>query len=554
MKSTLCMLLCMLLFAACTPTTPQATDNIGQNPPPPPPSATPGVARISGPPIIDGIREIKWLIPVLLEEKDYKAAVERVSDILSQVNPRLEDVGMQLSIELRQVVLYEMDTMYLREFRMKDDIVGALNSGEWFDLISVPANMVTVTELIDLGLIKEISLDIESYSNLRRAIDKNRLSSTYYKNGLYGVPTGYDAEKGLKKNYLAVNREALDAMGISELKTTADILEAAAQARLQSLPHDVYYEREALAFWRDYPQFPFKVSEDKLFIFHHDGSIEPYIDSDIFWQDFALSNALAANLSQAKRDERAFFEDPSRSIPLGKLGEPYDFVDRLYDVRDYDDYITLKLAPDKPMIITGNPFGKIYNIVPEKCDEPHGLKLLDWLYENPDVYMLLGDTKQLIGGNPNREMDEGHPASRVYYDWPLDAQSRIDYAPEGLAFLLSDYCYSLFDCIKQTSFTDYEQVQFETLRTVYADRDFEAMPWDGFVFNGTSIPTADGTIDITGKNSALETPAGFLGLGMISVSDIAEAKNNMYNAGYEAVLEECRRQYADFQKNKGAGW
>ena len=554
MKRTLCMLLCLILLVACAPTRSETTGIPADTatPPPPPISLiTPNPAYVTGPEFFDGIREIKWLIPVILTQRDYNAAVERVKGILAQINPRLKETGSILAIELRQVRLIDEDELLSRRYVMKDDIIRMLTSSEWIDLISVPANFVPVTELIDLGLIKEISLDIERYPNLREALDPKSLSLTYYKNGLYGVPAGYDTEMDLKRNYLGVNRETWETLGLTGIGTTAELLETSAQARLRLLPHEVYHGNDPLAYRRDYPQFPFKISEDKFFIYHHDGSVEPYVDSDIFWQDFALAQSIWASFSQERKEAAEF--DPYAMQVWGDLSAPSDFADLLYRLEDYDDFVPVKLAPEKPLIRTASTFGKIYNVVPEKCPDPYALGMLDWIYQNPDIYNLFQDTSRLMGGNTELELHWRRPESIVAYEFGL-ANTHI-YDPDDVATALSNYYYSLFECVKQSTMTDYGQLQSETLGTVYADTSFEAMPWDGFVFDPTSINDTNGGGSVAEQLAWVRSAFDFTYfVEPTTAGDFSNVSSQMNEAGFGLLLEECRRQYAEFQKNKGVGW
>ena len=541
MKRTLCMLLCLLLLAACAPTAPGTTANTADTatPPPPPPSATPAVDRLLAPETVDGLRQIRWLIPVMLVKSDYDAAVKRVNDMLARVNPRLEEAGMQLTIVLKTVRLFEGQHQMERGFAVKDDIVRVLASDEWFDLVSIPVKLSPVTQIIDMGLVKEISMDIGRYPHLRAAVDPARLEATTYKNGLYGIPAGYDTEREVRKNYLAVNNEVLRELGSPHITTTDELLEAATQARLKQLPHDVYLgDKLALAYRRGYPQYPCKVSEDGLFVFYGDGRIEPYIGSDVFVQDQAVSKAIWSVLSDAAQ--------------AGENGGIV-FVDNLNRVEAYDDYLPLNLLPDAPLTRVESPFGKMFNMVPEKCTETYGLELLDWLCANPDVYAMFCDPGSLVGGHLDLELISSRPTTLVDYESWKDTWFPA-YDVEDWAALVADYHHSLYDCVRQPALTEGTPLPSETLRSVYANQKFANMPWDGFEFDFSAMwheyqRVLDARV-LNWNGTSILFDDSF----NLTPDDVATISDQMYWAGYAELMEECRRQYAEFLQSKGAGW
>ena len=100
----------ILLLSACA-SVPAPTTDAGATPPPPPsleiPSVSSRPARDEEPehtPVY-GTREVRWLIPVMMNKDDYKKACERVDAMTSLINMELQPDGLSLWIDLWNVTL-----------------------------------------------------------------------------------------------------------------------------------------------------------------------------------------------------------------------------------------------------------------------------------------------------------------------------------------------------------------------------------------------------------------------------------------------------------------
>ena len=540
MKKLLLIILCLAFLAACAPAMPQATDNAGQTPPPEPPIPTQGVSKLATPGVQGDVREIKWMIPVLLNERDYLAVRDRVADICQRANDRLHMLGKKLSvsIKLQRVAYVALDGSISRppsnfDFWMYNDMRLALTSDVWYDLISIPASAVTVPHLIDKGFLKEISAEIPKYHHLRAAVDADMLEATRYNSGLYGIPAGYAIENDLYQNYLAVPKATLEAVELDGFTGIEGLMDAVARAGLHSLPRDVFVHNSPVAYRRTYPQCPFRVSDDRLFLFDQEGHVSRYIESEVFAQDRMVSESIWKSLSE-----------PAQAGEWNKIDIFAESLHRLES--GFDDYLPIDLAPDAPQILRYNPYGKIYNAIPAKCDEPYALELLDCIYGDQTLYEIFHDDTNLHGSHmfdlsgltpKNTLVALGQP-------YTADSEGRRARVKE-----LAEFRHTLFECVKQPTLSGYAHADAESLQAVYNRDGFEPMPWDGFEFDPR--PLLDPKWGDYYANTA--SVAGYLSFaecGLLTPEDIADVRSRMDAAGYDRVFAECQRQYAAFLAGK----
>ena len=540
MKRTLCMLLCLLLLAACAPATPQTDGGVEQTPPPAPPIPSQGVSKLATPGVQGDVREIKWMIPALLNERDYQDAVKRVADVCARANDRLHTLGKKLSIsiKLQRVAYVALDGSTSKaasnfDFWMYNDMRLALTSDVWYDLISIPASAVTVPHLIDQGFLKEISSEIPKHHNLRAAIDADMLEATRYNSGLYGIPAGCAIENDLYQNYLAVPRETLALLEMDGFTGIDGLMDASARARLNSLPHDIHYQDSPEAYRRTYPQYPFRVSDDRLFLFDRDGNVSRYIESEVFVQDRMVSETLWNSLSEAAQ--------------AGEWDKIDVFAQSLHRLESgFDDYLPVDLAPDAPLILRYNPYGKIYNAIPAKCDDPYALELLDCIYGDQTLYELFHDETNLHGSHMF-DLSGLTPKNSLFalgQPYTADSEER-----KARVKALAEFRHTLFECVKQPALSGYAHADAESLQAVYSRDGFEPMPWDGFEFDPRPLRDPKwgdyyaGTAGVAGHLS-------FDDCGRLTPEEIADVRSRMDAAGYDKVFAECQRQYAAFLAGK----
>ena len=540
MKRTLCMLLCLLLLAACVPAAPQTDGGVEQTPPPAPPIPSQGVSRLATPGVQGDVREIKWFIPVLLSEREYLAAIDRVADVCARANDRLAMLGKKLSISIKlQRVAYVALNGALDKpptyfgYWLFNDMRLALTSDVWYDLISIPAGVVTIPHLIDRGFLKEISTEIPKYEHLRAAIDADMLEATRYNSGLHGIPAGYAIERDLYQNYLAVPKKMLEAIKLDSFTGIEGLMDAAARAGLNALPRDVYFQNSPAAYRRTYPQYPFHVSEDNLFLFDQDGNVHKYIDSEVFMQDRMVSETIWNSLSE-----------PAKAGDWDKIDILAQSLHRLSG--NFDDYLPVDLAPDAPQILRYSPYGKIYNAIPAKCDEPYALELLDCIYSDKALYEIFHDETNLYGSH-GFDLDELTPKNNImklYEPYLSDSDERRADIERMIEFR-----HSLFDCVKQTAMSGYTHEASESMRAVYSRDGFEPMPWDGFEYDPK-------VLRVPGKDEVYVGPASvaqsldFVICGRLSYESIADIRRELDEYGYERAFEECKSQYAAFLAGK----
>ena len=547
----------VLLLSACT-AAPAISPDAGETPPPPPSLARPddftdrpSDATATAPAIDDGTTVIDWLIPVLMNDKDYANTRQRLDVITDLLNTQLYPHELSVRIHLRNTTLtpkFKPDGKPLDDaYSVTADLLAILASGEEIDLISLPTAHVPVHRLADMGLLRNIAGELPAYPNLSGVLDAAQLDAVRYAGGIFGVPTGFDMQENLAESYLAVSDAPFVRLGNDKRDTLNDLLYAAKQAATFELPYTLFFSPQPDVYRREYPQFPFKVSEDFLFVYTADGGVEPYPGSQIAMQDLDL----AKNIREGNGNQVPF--DINRMLMYLPTDMRFEFVNLLSDVADEaEDYTPVLLAPGKPVVLRDNPYGKIYNAIPANAPA-YGLVLLDLIYGHADMYNLMRDEGDLFGFSLEAFVSEyDSPATRVISNGDISSDGK-DLPGYGNNY----YYFSLFDCVRQATLES--SADSPPYTEMINEAAYSPMPWDGFVFDYS--PIADvytgvcktvwggGANTVGVMKRTLSLP--FLFHGTHTIEDLSTIGSNAYQAGLDVVLEECRRQYAAFLRNKG---
>jgi len=561
-------ILLVLFLAACN-AAPVPVPDAGDTPPPPPePPVT-----LEDNPLESGDRygamtekttTVRWLIPVLMDVHDYPKACARIDELVSRMNMLLLPHELTLAIELRNVtdttVLYpnKRDTKG-GSYSVTQDLIGILPSKEEYDLISVPTGHVPISKLVELGLLRNISSDIHGFPNLMSVLDEQQLELTRYTGGIWGVPTGFDLDANLLTPYLAYNTATTDTLGIfgaDELSTTGDLLYAADRAGNSDMLSTMHIDHMLDAYHREYPQYPFKVSEDYVFLYTQDGQVEPYAGSVVMQEDTDLSSRIW-RVNRVFDTMVAGYARENRLRPEMTLAKDFDLFHSLDAVPEEraDGYAPIILAEDKPYILYDNPCGAIMNVLPAQASA-YGLALLDTIYGNRELYEVFRDETELFGGSEYRWLAlNKSPATSIY------GKGSSQYADFMHGRPVEIYHYNLFDCVRQSKLDPAPVVR--RYGELVADITHTPMPWDGFVFDPTPVfedytRIAELTWGMRAETSARE-PGTWRGvpsltdtfIGFNEDKDMGAVAQGILDSGMDVVLEECRRQYAEFLQNKG---
>jgi len=326
----------------------------------------------------------------------------------------------------------------------------------------------------------------------------------------------------------------------------------ARQAENLGLPYDMYFNHTPEAYRREYPQFPFKVSEDMMFLYTADGQVEAYTGSNVMRQDLQLSTRIWSISHGPGTGKEMHVDEKEDVMALPNKG----FVSLLsISDRAADSYLPILAAPEKPRILHSNPNGKISNVIPAYAAS-YGLELLDVIYANPKIYSLFEDDNILFGFSDEALLLEvDAPATSA-----LELSAKSDLLPFVRNTGSNIYHFTMFDCVRQSALTPKPNVpQYADL---IGDPIYQPMPWDGFVFDTMPVDelytathmrlwgyNGAETWGQSGGKRRWELPTLF-NLPHTE-EDIMLIERNVYESGMGIVLEECRRQYAAFLENKG---
>jgi len=477
---------------------------------------------------------VRWLIPVMLPDDAFRDTEQRMAELVSQVNEQLRDHQLMLNITLHPIKLVPKvsDLPVFFDYSLTNDMLEILTSGERYDLISLPINNMQVTRLIDEGCLTDISGQVALYPNLAKMTRMLDMKGMQYKNGLYGMPAGMDMTGNILRSYLSVRADhdlASDSNGITDMPT---LLSAADAAESLEKPHDIFFSLTPEAYRRTYDEFPFIVSLDYLFLFTQDGGVESYYESSVAQRDIDTAKRIDARHGA---DAEVFLLDSFPSEPEAVFARPFSRS------LSTEDFVPIKLAPEKPTILYREPFGKVLNVIPAGSSALSGLEWLNVLYSDPDIYALFKDEAWLIDHEELRPL----PLTSRSEAWATQEDGTVTSDSQLLPFF-----FTLYDCVRTPT------MEIDVgIAGIDEDRDFYAyqpMPWDGFVFDPTPIQAVYNSVQRASLGAATEVSYLSIFVGKITVPwELNEIIGRMKTAGLDAVVEECRRQYAEFLQNKG---
>ena len=578
----------LVLFLSACGAAPAVSPDAGGTPPPPPPSLAPPLDFADSPAdsaapasdVDDGTQLIKWLIPVLLDKLDYDAAREQVDAVADRVNVGLLSHSLRLQIELRQVTRTEVpffegtassggQTRFV--VPVMEDMAAILASQESYDLISLPTAHASITRLADMGLLRNIASDVLGYDNLRSALDEAQLDAIRYAGGIYGVPAGFSMRDDLAQSYLGIDEAALARLNIDAIDGLDDLLYAAGQAKSAARPYRVYTSFSPDVYRREYTQFPLKVSEDYLFVYTADGGVESYAGSDIARQDLDLAKRIWAvndNPNDPFRSPVVLFD--TKRFDILNEGR-FEFANLLPNFdKEADVVAPVLLAPEKPRVLSDNPYGKICNVVPAHASA-YGLMLLDLIYGDAELYQAFANEEPLFGivtrgaqrMIPSTELVDLYPdlsPTRVG-----SGSARMPTAEQAKTLFDAHYLFTLSDCVAQRVLeADAAPTAAESAidAVMEGGTAYQPMPWDGFTFDPMPVELAYARAYERTWGQAWEFVGNmrprddmwvlpYIVHGAFAYDDLAAIGTGVYDNGMQEVLEECRRQYAEFLQNKG---
>jgi len=240
------------------------------------------------------------------------------------------------------------------------------------------------------------------------------------------------------------------------------------------------------------------------------------------------------------------------ALPLGDAGG------------DPETYLPVLTAPEKPRILYDNPYGKILNVIPAQSPT-YGLMLLDLIYANPDLYNRFKD-EQILFGDYGHGPDE-YGSNAITYDSSPTRGSGLYTSEEQrendvITHTFSEhYHFTLYDCVLQDAMDP--QHFMRTFPGMPDDTGYAPMPWDGFTFDPAPVEETYTKVyerfwgwyweygDSFRKHNADDALLPYAFLGYRHEVDLLDICKRLSDYGMDVILEECRRQYAEFLQNKG---
>ena len=207
---------------------------------------------------------------------EYHVASQEVADLrMAQVNRLLLEQGITTQVRMKVMPSSKYTEAEIRK-------VDVFHTG----INPVYAQMAGRNELSDL------TLAINSFPDLKAMTPEDGWRQATVDGRIYAIPLVAGKVEPLdcvKQTSIAIRKDVVEDLDEMLPSTPEELIVLAQKAKAAGKPYIIARYGRGLpilrAFHRTYVQWPFYVDDDGLFLISADGSVTPYIGSDVFTQD-----------------------------------------------------------------------------------------------------------------------------------------------------------------------------------------------------------------------------------------------------------------------------
>jgi len=362
--------------------------------------------------------------------------------------------------------------------------------------------------------------------NLLKVLPESQFEGGKVDGQIYAIPSAY-APSSAMFQMVTVRQDILEAVGMTEIKTTDDLYEFSKRAAQQFpemkgaadpviKPITRYFAEEQYNF----------IGPEELVVFGEESKkAYSYYETEAFQELIKFGNKMYAEKLYTEDLTIKYNERDTRMQTglylwvegsIGKEMEIYNTVKAAAPDAELKSYL---LADEKPRYITAT--GGEIMVIPYTAKNPTGaMKFLNWLYESQENYLFAlygveGKDYEIVDGRINKIA-----ANDFFYEWMFRNQNYQVFAPN----------------VEQEAIDQYQ------------NWDNNAIVSDslGFAFNNENVKQIEtALIEVAGKEiAALRT--GFLDFDKGYEAAISALKK----AGIDEYVAEYQRQLDEFIANK----
>lgn len=405
-----------------------------------------------------------------------------------------------------------------------------LSTGADFDMFQVMNDVVSLSNYIARGAVKDISAELEQYGpNVKTAISDDIFKAVTKDGKIYGIPANwmepavvdlFTSNDYLLKKYDINNKintpqEMLDAMEQLYNKAPAPKPQFPfTLSNVSSTGMDFLH--------RTFDSFPFDV-RDGIAMINNDGTVKNWVDSDEFKQESAFfrqayqKKLINPDVLTLKQDQvQKEVTKMNWGFAMGTLANSQADIDKDLKGATLGDFSLQEFNPEKGHYRFTN--AKNLNVVATNSKHPEAvIKFMNWLYANQDNYDLF-----LYGIEGKTYKKTGDKSLEAILD------------PKTNAAMLPNADWM----IGNLNYIRVGEIITATRKLYTPDPDAQNFISSGFFFDATPVKTELGNVKAVITSDVAPIYAGVVDFD----SHIAQAQQKLKAAGVEKVIAEYQKQ------------
>ncbi|SFJ33116.1 putative aldouronate transport system substrate-binding protein [Paenibacillus sp. UNC496MF] len=405
-----------------------------------------------------------------------------------------------------------------------------LSTGADFDMFQVMNDVVSLSNYIARGAVKDISAELNEYgSNIKTAISDDIFNAVTKDGKIYGIPANW-MEPAVVDLFTS-NDFLLKKYGIdSKVATPQEMLDAMAQlydkapAPKPQFPFTLSnVSATGMDFLhRTFDSFPFDV-RDGIAMINNDGTVKDWVDTDEFKQESAffrqayekkLINPDVLTLKQDQVQKEA--GKMNWGFEMGTLANTQAALDKDLPGAKLGDFSLQEFNPEKGHYRFTN--AKNLNVVAANSKHPDAvIQFLNWLYANQDNYDLF-----MYGIEGKTYKKTGDKSMEAILD------------PKTQASLIPNADWM----IGNLNFIRVGDIVTATRKLYEPDKDAKNFISSGFFFDATPVKTELGNVKAVITSDIAPIYAGVVDYD----GHIAQAQQKLKAAGVDKVIAEYQKQ------------
>ncbi|MFC5452692.1 extracellular solute-binding protein [Paenibacillus aestuarii] len=405
-----------------------------------------------------------------------------------------------------------------------------LSTGEDLDMFHVMNDVVSLSNYIARGAVKDISAELNQYGpNIKKVISTDIFNAVTKDGKTYGIPSNWMEPATV--DVFTSNDFLFKKYGINPLvKTPQEMLDAmeklynAAPAPKPQYPFTLSHISSTGEDFlhRTFDSYPFDV-RDGIAMITKDGKAKNWIESDEFKQESAFfrqayqKKLINPDVLTLKQDQvQKSVNEANWGFTMGTISATQTQLDQYLNGAKLEDFTLQEFNPDKGHYRFTN--AKNLNVVAANSKHPDAaVKFMNWLYANQENYDLF--IYGIEGKTYNKAGDKGMTPV-------LDADTKASLVPNADWMIGNLNFIRVGDIVKAT-------------RKLYeVQPDAKNFISSGFFFDASPVKTEMGNVKAVITSDVAPIYSGVADYD----KNIKQAQDKLKAAGVDKVIAEYQKQ------------